>query len=173
MSTAIAGLIGVAVGGLLTGGIQAIGAWFDRRLAARTCARLIYMQLQDAQQAVEDLRQRRAWEAMNTDWRAYGVAWDQHSMSIARALMATQSLTIASAFQCIAGLARAETKDRADAPEGQTLFDPSDELLAGCLQQIKSAKYVALRASYLWVERLKADGERAVDQARAEASQPP
>src|SRR4029077_13056923 len=54
MSTALVGLFGVIAGAVVTGGVQSASAWFDRRLLARSSARLLYMQLHEAQQAIDD-----------------------------------------------------------------------------------------------------------------------
>jgi hypothetical protein len=99
MDTAIAGLVGVGVGAVATGGIQAAAAWFDRRLTARSSARLVYMQLHDAQAAIEDLRERRSWENMITDWERYGNEWAKHSVPLARTLKTNKFLNVASAWQ--------------------------------------------------------------------------
>jgi hypothetical protein len=106
MSTAVAALIGVIAGAIVTGGIQSTVAWFDRGLAARSAARLLYMQLYEAQFAIEDLQERRSWEAMITDWTSFGKGWDRHCEDLARVLGTKDFLVVSSAFSSLANLAR-------------------------------------------------------------------
>jgi hypothetical protein len=173
MDAAIAGLIGLGVGALVTGGVQAVSGSFDRRRAARSSARLVYLQLHDAQAAVEDLRARMSWEAMITDWQAYGVAWEKHATPISLVLKGNESLNIASAFHCLESLARSRAKDAADpVPEGQeSNFNPSTEILDDYVKQIKAAKYLSLKAAYTWNETLNGETAPELKQLAKELKQ--
>jgi hypothetical protein len=164
MDTAIAGLIGVGVGAIATGGIQAAAAWFDRRLTARSSARLVYMQLHDAQAAIEDLRERRSWENMITDWERYSNEWAKHSVPLARALKTNKFLVVASAFHCMASLAQSRAKDESDpVPEGQASnFNPPPDKLDMYLRQVTIAKRPTLEAAYTWWEKRKGEDRRAL-----------
>jgi|HubBroStandDraft_1064217.scaffolds.fasta_scaffold119897_1 hypothetical protein len=164
MDTAIAGLVGVGVGAVATGGIQAAAAWFDRRLTARSSARLVYMQLHDAQAAIEDLRERRSWENMITDWERYGNEWAKHSVPLARTLKTNKFLNVASAFHCMASLAQARIKDEADPiTEGQpSNFNPPTDRLDMYLLQVTVAKRPTLEAAYTWWEKRKGEDRPAL-----------
>jgi hypothetical protein len=170
MDAAIAGLIGVGVGAVVSGGFQATSASLDRRRVARSSARLIFLQLHDAQAAVEDLRACMSWDSMITEWQAYGLAWEQHAAQIALVLRANECLNIASAFHCLASLARSRAKDAADpVPEGQAAnFDPSGEVLDNYVRQIQAAKYLSLKAAYSWREHRRGESARGLEAATKE-----
>jgi len=74
MDTAIAGLIGVAVGGIVTGGVQAITQYAGRRLGSRTAARLLYDNLLDAITLLTVRIEINDWGPEETDWTALPTA---------------------------------------------------------------------------------------------------
>lgn len=86
MNAALLGLLGVIADAILTGGVQAAIAWFDRRRSARTSARLLYMELHTAGEAIEELYNRRSWELMVIDWRVFVAMWEKHREALASVL---------------------------------------------------------------------------------------
>jgi hypothetical protein len=108
---ALAGLVGVIAGSIVTGGVQAVLARFDRRLASRSAARLLYVELHVAKELINELRNTPNWERLIVDWHEFGVVWAQHREALARVLTATDFLTVAQAFSSIGYLALARDKD--------------------------------------------------------------
>jgi len=152
---AIIGVGGVMVGGIASGGVQSYLARADRKRDARSGARLLYMQLHDAQAAVNDLRPRRDWGQMITDWDAYGTAWDRHSEKLANSTNTIRFHVVSSAFGCIASLARSKERDTSQPSptSGEPpRFGPADDLLALYEANIEAAKRITLTASFRWWE---------------------
>jgi hypothetical protein len=149
-----AGLVGLVVGAVASGGVQSYLSRADRRRDARSGARLLYMQLHAARSAVEDLRQRRDWGQMITDWDAYGASWDRHSEKLAAVINTTRFHLVSSAFGCIASLARSKERETSQPPStlGAPTFGPPDDLLAVYEANIEAAKRIVLRASFRWWE---------------------
>jgi hypothetical protein len=144
---------GVVVGALASGSVQSYLARADRRRDARSAARLLYMQLHGARKAVDDLRPRRDWGRMITNWNAYGVAWERYSESLAHTLNTTSFHMVSAAFECIASLALARDRDMDPTSQGAQLkFDPTDGLLAMYIDTIDAAKQILLRHSFRWWE---------------------
>jgi hypothetical protein len=169
MSTALVGLFGVIAGAVVTGGVQSASAWFDRRLLARSSARLLYMQLHEAQQAIDDLHERRSWEEMITDWTSFGAAWECHCEALARVLRTKDFLLVSSAFACLASLARARVKDADDSvPEGASRnYTVPDGTLELYRVNVKAAKRPILEAAFTRMEKRRGDHLSALE---AEAS---
>jgi hypothetical protein len=159
MSTALVGLFGVIAGAVVTGGVQSASAWFDRRLSARSSARLLYMHLHEAQQAIDDLRERQSWEEMITDWTSFGAAWERHCEALARVLRTKDFLLVSSAFACLASLVRARLKDADDpvpsgAPPNYTV---PDGMLERYRAHVQAAKRPILEAAFTRREKRKGD----------------
>lgn len=122
------------------------------------------MQLHDAEVAIEDLKVRMSWESMITDWKAYAVAWDKHSVPLARVLATNSFLNVASAFGCLASLERARAKDDDDAKRMVAeYFNPSADILDKYLRQVKAAKLPILKAAYTRSEKRKGVDRAAID----------
>lgn len=150
-----AGLIGLVVGAVASGSVQSYLARADRRRDARSGARLLYMELHGAKSAVSDLRPRRDWSQMITDWNAYGASWDRHNEKLANAINTTRFHIVSSAFGCIASLARSKERDTSQPPPEPSEppnFGPSDDLLAIYEANIEAAKRIVLKASFRWWE---------------------
>jgi hypothetical protein len=147
-------IAGVVVGAVASGGVQATIASLDRRRAGRAAARLLFMQLQDARKAVADLRVRRDWQMMLTDWPAYDVAWREHSKELALALNDTYDFHhVSTAFACLRSIAGARDLDlKMEMAIGEAGFDPSDDTLDGYGRQIARAQEVLLHASFRFWE---------------------
>jgi hypothetical protein len=155
VSTALIGLIGVVAGAMVTGGVQGAGAWFDRRLSARSSARLLYMQLRGAEYALVELAQRRSWEQMITDWTSFGVAWERHSEALARVLATEHFVTVSSAFTCLANIARGRTWD-AEHPELRepgTDFSVPENVLKDYAATVRVARRAVLEAAFTRSEK--------------------
>jgi hypothetical protein len=68
---AVIGVGGVLVGAASSGLVQALLARAERKRDGRNAARVMSMELHDAEKAVSDLRELRDWTQMITDWDAY------------------------------------------------------------------------------------------------------
>ncbi len=154
MSSEVAiGIGGVVVGAVASGAVQAFLARGDRARSGRTAARLLYLQLHGAHWAIEDLRERRDWSKMITNWEAYAVAWERHGDALVQVLSANKAAHVTTAFECLVSLANSRASDiDATVPQpgvpGQ--FGPSDELLAMYVKAAEVAKLITLRASFHW-----------------------
>jgi hypothetical protein len=125
---ALIGVAGLLVGAIASGVVQAILAALDRRRRARSAARLLYMRLHEAAQAIEELRVRRDWHKMITDWDSFGAAWDKYSEALAHTLKTKDFEAVSSAFSGIASLARARATDQAKSPPAPFTV-PNDQLV--------------------------------------------
>jgi len=145
----------VILGALVSGGVQAALARFDRRLDARSSARLLYMRLHEAHLAIEELRPRRDWDKMITDWGSFGVAWDKHSESLARALKTKDFETVSAAFSGLASLARAKDRDAQRTPPPP--FGVPDENLALWAANAEVARQIVYGASFTRWEKWRGE----------------
>jgi hypothetical protein len=150
---AVIGVGGVVVGGLASGTVQSYLARSDRRRSGRNAARLLYMQLHNAEKALSDVRELRDWGKMITDWSAYGSAWDRHNEPLAHRLNTARFTAVSSAFACLASLSSSHDRNQRQAgPTAAPDFDPPDELLGLYLVTVQRAKRVVLKASFRWWE---------------------
>ncbi|MGD1057074.1 MAG: hypothetical protein ABR992_06615 [Solirubrobacteraceae bacterium] len=146
---------GVLVGAVGGGAVQSLVARTDRRRAGRIAARVLYTQLHGAETAITDLRPRRDWQNMITDWDAFGVAWDKYRDAVANVLTTPEFAIVDSAFACMASLSRAKTRDLAKpAPvaHAPASFDTPDEILSGYQQTVHRATRIVLKASFRYRE---------------------
>jgi hypothetical protein len=102
--TALIGLIGVAVGVLLGGGVQLLVAWRERVGASRRAARLLFGDHLLALAAVRSLIEVEHWWSEDSapplsDWRRYREA-------LAGAMEGTTFITVDGAFQRVSDLER-------------------------------------------------------------------
>jgi hypothetical protein len=150
MSTALVGLIGVIAGAVVTGGVQSASAWFDRRRSARSSARLLYMQLHEAEGVLRELAERRSWEQMITDWASFGMAWERHSEALARVLSTEDFVTVSSAFACLANVARGRVWDaeQPESPSPHATFTVPNDVLSGYGANVRSARRAILEAAF-------------------------
>lgn len=86
MSEAALAIGGILVGAVASGGVQAVLGQAGRHRSGRTAARLIYLQLTNAHSAVEDLRVRRDWNMMITQWDEYAVLWARYGEALLQSL---------------------------------------------------------------------------------------
>jgi hypothetical protein len=149
------GLGGIAIGALGSGSVQAYLARADRRRDGHHAARILYVQLHDAQAAIASVRQFRDWNRMITDWSAYGVAWAEYRDQVTHVLNTRRFATVDSAFACTTSLSRSREADLAEplAPTGAPPnFGPPDPLLLLYFETVKRAKRIVLEASFRWWE---------------------
>lgn len=162
---ALVALVGVgsaALGAVASGGVQAGLARVDRQRDTRSAARLLYMQLHDADGALEDLLQLSSWDAMQTDWEAYGRAWERHAEALAGALNTTDFHIVSSAFACLASVARSSAAARrakeTTPPVGTA---PSFAINANLFQlyraNVNAARKITLHASFTRRELRRGD----------------
>ena len=161
---AVIGVGGVLVGAVGGGAVQYFVARTDRRRAGHIAARVLYTQLHGAEASIGDLRPRRDWQNMITDWDAFGIAWDQYRDAVANILTTPDFAIVDSAFASIASLSRAKARDLAKpVPLGvPASFDTPDEILGGYLETVQRAKRIVLKASFRYREvgaKRKALGE--------------
>jgi hypothetical protein len=153
-----AGLIGLLVGAVVSGGVQATLARLDRGRDARGAARLLYMELSGAQGAIEDLQGRVDWDLMITDWDAYGTAWAKYAESLAGVLDTESFHSVSLAFASMARLAQAHAADAKRPPPppgGQPNFSPPAAILEKYRDNVKAAKSIAFQASFTWWEKMR------------------
>ncbi len=177
---AVIGVGGVLVGAVGGGVVQALLARGERRRAGRAAAVVLYIKLHDAEKAVSDLRELRAWGEMITDWDAYAAIWALYRDRLASVLNTSRFAIVAAAFGCLASLKRSHQRDTqnpfpqpAGTPYGESVpvyghltrlwrshqreaqqpaFDPTDEYLALYLKTVQRAKRTVLEASFRWWE---------------------
>jgi hypothetical protein len=177
---AIIGVGGVVVGAVGGGLVQSALARAERRRAGRAAAVVLRMELHDAEKAISDLRELRAWDEMITDWDAYAAIWALYRDRLASVLNTKAFAKVAAAFACLASLKRSYQRDtlnsfpqRAGTPDAesasvyrhlaglwgshqrkaqQPAFDPTDEYLALYLRTVQEAKRIVLKASFRWWE---------------------
>jgi hypothetical protein len=152
---AVIGVGGVLVGAVGSGGVQAYLSRSDRRRDGRHAARVLYMEMHEGELTLLELRPRRDWNNMITDWDAFGVAWAQYRDQLTHVLSTERFAYVDSAFASIATLSRARTRDLAKAPPppgSPPNFDPPDAIVLLYLQVVQRAKRIVLKASFRWWE---------------------
>ena len=82
MTEAIFGLLGVVVGGLISGGLTLILEWRKERVAARVAARLVREDLLPVSLGIEDVFGGRAW-LQDPDLRSREQSWVEHRSRLA------------------------------------------------------------------------------------------
>ena len=82
MTEAIFGLIGVVVGGLISGGLSLILEWRKERVAARVAARLVREDLLPVSLMIEDVFGGRAW-LQRSDRQSRERSWVEHRSRLA------------------------------------------------------------------------------------------
>lgn len=143
------------MGAVGTGIVQYFLARLDRRRSARDAARVLYLELHEAESAIHELRPRRDWDEMITDWESFGVAWAEYRDQVTHVLNTAEFALVDSAFACMRTLARAWKRDTSKplpAPGQPPPFDPSDEILARYFEVAQRAKRIVLKASFRWWE---------------------
>lgn len=149
MDSAIVGFIGVIAGAVVTGGIAAANAVAQRRLDARTAARLLASRLEAARQAVIYLNEKRDWSQSLVDWDTLGKVWDRHAEPLARVLDTRDFIRVSSTFTVIESLALARRLDESNAErEGARKFSPTAESLDELRDSIVKGMRIIMRASF-------------------------
>jgi hypothetical protein len=108
---AMIGVGGVLVGAASSGLVQALLARAELKRDGRNAARVLSMELHDAEKAVSDLRKLRDWTQMITDWDAYAETWAQYRDPLASVLNTSGFAKVAAAFGCLASLKRSHKRD--------------------------------------------------------------
>lgn len=163
MSDALVGLVGVAVGGIVTGGVQSYSSWAQRRLAARSAARLVRIALLSAQAEITTVITYGRWNTTAEDWFSYGEEWAERQRYLADVLSANDFEQVALTFVLIETAARARRAVLTDPPpEGSSgwTFDPEPARLAVAGCQIVLPTLAA--ASRTWRERRRAEPDPAL-----------
>jgi hypothetical protein len=143
-----AGLIGLVVGALASGGVQAALAWSDRDRDARSAARLLYMKLDSADVALKALEDHHAWVPVGLDFRQYTAAWEKRSDALSRVLKSADAIAVDKAFGLLDAVAMKKAEDEAAAKSGEEppFTFPLDVLDAYRLQVQAAASIVRLAA---------------------------
>ncbi len=152
---AVIGVGGIVVGAVGTGAVQSVLARSDRRREGRNAALALYMKLHEAETAIEELRPRRDWDNMITDWTSFGPIWAEYRGALAHVLRTPDFVLVDSAFAAIASLSRSRERDAAKplpAPSQPPNFDPPDFVLEKYGELAKGAKLIVLDASFRWWE---------------------
>jgi hypothetical protein len=150
MSTAVIGLLGVIAGAIVTGGVQLLVAWFDRRRASRAAARLLYMQLWWAHNAIDGLLTDNAWNP-HIDWGRFISAWVELRAGLARVLKTANFMRASAAFTAIEQLSLCRADDMAQ-PGAPSLSPTTLDLARIYDSHVQRAKVVLNQASFGWWE---------------------
>jgi hypothetical protein len=153
---AVIGVGGVLVGAVGSGAVQATVARFDRRRSGRDAARVLAMELHEAEHAIGELRPLRDWKRIITDWDRFEAAWQQYRDQLTHVVTTDEFGKVDSAFACMRVLSRAAKRDLAEPPPAAgrpPRFDPSDEILASYFEVVQRAKWIVLATSYRWWEK--------------------
>jgi hypothetical protein len=140
LQTALAGLV---VGAVASGGVQSYLARSDRRRDMRSAARLLYMELHNSHEALEDLLRLQDWDRMITDWDSYGRAWEKHSEALAGALDTRDFHVVSAAFASMASVAAS----RAMAMKPGAVGIPSDRFM-GYRANVEAARKIVFDVSF-------------------------
>ncbi len=155
LTIAVIGLAGIVLGAVGTGAVQSFLARSDRRREGRNAALALYLKLHEAETAIEELRPRRDWDNMVTDWTSFGPIWAEHRGALAHVLRIPDFVLIDSAFAGVGTLSRARERDavkRPPAPGHSPNFDPPDYVLENYAGLAKGAKLIVLNAAFRWWE---------------------
>src|SRR5271165_2433431 len=147
---------GVIVGAVASGGVQAYLSRSDRRREGRNSALALYMKLHEAETAIEELRPRRDWSNMITDWSSFAPVWAEYRGGLAQVLRTPDFVLVDSAFAGIASLSRSRERDNAEpppAPGQPPNFHPPDFVLEQYGALAQGAKLIVLNASFRWWEK--------------------
>ena len=112
MTEAIFGLIGVVVGGLISGGLSLILEWRKERVAARVAARLVREDLLPVSLGMEDVFSGRPW-LQDPDQRSREQSWVEHRSRLATVMKYEDYAAVVQA-QIAAGRFSAWIANRAD-----------------------------------------------------------
>jgi hypothetical protein len=148
-TAAIIGVAGALVGVILSGIVQRLLARLDRRIEARSAARILSMRLVNARTGISDLIAYKSWDALITDWKSFGKAWDKNNAALARVLGTDQFLKVAATFESIESLAQSRKL-----AETHAAVFPPDDRLEGYLHDAEVANLLVLKAAYTVTEKL-------------------
>jgi hypothetical protein len=153
MSTAVVGLLGVVAGAIVTGGVQLTIARFDRRRASRTAARLLYMQLWWAHNAMDRILENDAWDP-RVEWGRFIDAWIEYRADLAQKLTTKHFLIVSAALTGIEQIGLCRADDLAQpTPDGTPSFSAAvPDLVRIYNPYVQRAKVVLNRASFGWWE---------------------
>jgi hypothetical protein len=155
MTTVVAALLGVVVGGLLSGAVQMTVAWRERQRAGRVAARLLYMHLWWAEGGLDLTVKAQGWSDL-ADWEGACAAWAEQRVALAGALNTNDFLVIAAAFTGIERLRKWSAADLAAKPAGEGAVAPfsGGPLISTYRPYIQKAMLIVHRASFSRWERL-------------------
>jgi hypothetical protein len=122
-SEAVIGLIGVGVGALTSGGVQAMAAWAGRRNDALSSARIIWNRLSAAITDLETMAKTDGWTGFPS-FAADLAIWKEERRALARSIGTIQFHSVAAAFNVLETLDtwRESSLTRHRADEGWALF---------------------------------------------------
>lgn len=125
--------------------------WFDRRLSARSSARLLFIELHIVDEAIGELLKNPNWSRMITDWHKPGAMWEKHREALARVLGTDDFLEVSAAFSSIESLASVRDLD-AERPTpllgAAPHFSIPDGILDSYGTQTETAMRIILKAAY-------------------------
>jgi hypothetical protein len=174
MSTALTALAGVIAGSIVTGGVQSAIASFDRRRSSRIAARLLYMQLWWAKNAVNGLSAELAWNS-RIDWERFVSSWIEHRVRLAQRLGTPDFLAVSTAFTCVEQLALFKSDDLANlaaSPSAPALGPNVLGFAAKYDPYIRRAMVILNRASWGWWEWWRKRDSAKASQREAEGLTP-
>jgi hypothetical protein len=144
-----AGLIGLVVGAVASGSVQAALAWFDRDRDARSAARLLYVKLDSADVALKALEDHDAWVPIALDFRQYTAAWEKRSDALSRVLESGDAIAVDRAFGLLDAVAMRKEEDQAAAEPGKEPgFTLPLDIVRAYRLQVQAAAHIVRVAAY-------------------------
>jgi hypothetical protein len=158
-----AALIGLVVGAVASGSVQAALAWFDRDRDARGAARLLYIKLHSADAALKTLEEHHAWLPAGLDFRQYTAAWEQRADALARVMKSEDAIDVDHAFALMDAIAMNKAEDEATKTGEEPAFTFPLEALSLYRSQLQAAKRIVHRAAYTKREIRRGDFPEAIE----------
>lgn len=144
MGVALIGFLGVIIGALVTGGIQTVQAWSQRRGESSAAARLLVFVLFEASSQINAAINTKAWSLVDEDWERYSKAWADNRGALARVLSGQDFADVAGGFLAVEMAASRRLggmKQLSDPTQQSSLFgDPQIAVLRVYLHSINLAE---------------------------------
>lgn len=154
MTAALLGFLGVIAGVLLSGGMQMLMAWSERRRAGRVAALLLYDRAALALVALDEAYRLKRWSA-TVEWHAPLVEWERQRVPLTNAMRPTQFRNLSVAFGLLAQLDIWRAEDLAS-PDASS-FALTELLYTEVSGAIAEAGLLLYEASFAWRDRRRGE----------------
>jgi len=170
MSAAIAGLIGVAAGALITGGVQAIGAVWSRRLESRTAARLLYVNLIDVWTQIGYALRTKSWFGV-TGLPKMQASWKDSQTALARVLSTKDFSDLSISFVIFEKFAQSQQRridsDSFEFKDESGGIQAEEQSAKDRINRIEHMASIVWRASLPWWQKGRTKDVNAADAVNA------